>query len=96
MTIARGDFPVLVLAQNDACFPGISELVDELAQRDVRLITAGVWHDRSTNLPSPPGHPVIEPILRIQAFYRMANSLSVRLGLNPDSPPYLNKVTSTL
>jgi glucosamine--fructose-6-phosphate aminotransferase (isomerizing) len=96
VTIARGDFPVLVLAQNDACFPGISELVENLAQRDVRLITAGIRHDSAINLPSPEGHPVIEPILRIQGFYRMANALSVRLGLNPDSPPYLNKVTSTL
>lgn len=96
VTIARGDFPVLVLAQNDACFPGISELVENLAQRDVRLITAGIQHDRAINLPSPDGHAVIEPILRIQSFYRMANALSVRLGLNPDNPPYLNKVTSTL
>jgi glucosamine--fructose-6-phosphate aminotransferase (isomerizing) len=96
VTIARGDFPVLVLAQNDACFPGIAELVDRLAKRDVRLITAGIEHPDAINLPAPAGHPVIEPILRIQSFYRMANALSVRLGLNPDSPPYLNKVTSTL
>jgi glucosamine--fructose-6-phosphate aminotransferase (isomerizing) len=96
VTIARGNFPVLVLAQNDACFTGITELVDKLAQRDVRLITAGVRHDHAINLPSPEGHPVIEPILRIQSFYRMANALSVQLGLNPDNPPYLNKVTSTL
>jgi glucosamine--fructose-6-phosphate aminotransferase (isomerizing) len=44
VTIARGDFPVLVLAQNDACHAGISELVDDLARRDVKLITAGVQH----------------------------------------------------
>lgn len=96
VTIARGEFPVLVLAQNDACMPGMAELVDGLAQRGVKLITAGIRHDRAVNLPSPEGHPVIEPILRIQSFYRMANALSVRLGLDPDSPPYLNKVTSTL
>lgn len=96
VAIARGDFPVLVMAQNDACLPGISDLVDKLAQREVKLITAGIRHDRAVNLPSTKGHPVIEPILRIQSFYRMVNALSVRLGLNPDSPPYLNKVTSTL
>jgi glucosamine--fructose-6-phosphate aminotransferase (isomerizing) len=96
VTIARDDFPVLVLAQNDACLPGITRIVDGLAQRNVKLITAGLRHDRSINLPSPQGHPVIEPILRIQSFYRMANALSVRLGLDPDNPPYLRKVTSTL
>lgn len=96
VTIARSGFPVLVLAQNDACHAGISELVDDLARRDVKLITAGVQHKDAINLPAPAGHPVIEPILRIQGFYRMANELSVRLGLDPDNPPFLNKVTSTL
>jgi glucosamine--fructose-6-phosphate aminotransferase (isomerizing) len=96
VTIARGDFPVLVLAQNDACLPGISDLVDKLVQRDVKVITAGVRHDHAINLPATAGHPLIEPILRIQSFYRMANALSVRLGLDPDRPRYLNKVTSTL
>lgn len=96
VTIARDDFPVLALAQNDACLPGIGEIVDGLAQRGVRLITAGIRHERAINLPAPNAHPVIEPILRIQSFYRMANDLSVRLGLDPDNPPYLKKVTSTL
>jgi glucosamine--fructose-6-phosphate aminotransferase (isomerizing) len=39
---------------------------------------------------------VIEPLLRIQSFYRLANALSVHLGLDPDRPPYLSKVTATL
>lgn len=96
VTIARGDFPVLVLAQNDACRPGMASLVDRLAQRGVNLITAGLRHDRAVNLPSTEGHPVIEPLLLIQSFYRMANALSVRLGLDPDRPPYLSKITSTV
>lgn len=96
VTIARGDFPVLVLAQNDATLPGIAELVDQLAHREVKVITAGIRHDRAINLPSTEGHPVIEPILRIQSFYRMVNALSVRLGLDPDKPRYLGKVTATL
>jgi glucosamine--fructose-6-phosphate aminotransferase (isomerizing) len=41
-------------------------------------------------------HAVIEPILVIQSFYRMAAQLSVARGFNPDQPPHLNKVTSTL
>ena len=96
VTIAKGEFPILVLAQNDACKAGMAELVEELARRDVRLVTAGLQHKRAVNLPSPSGHPAIEPILRIQSFYRMANTLSVRLGLDPDSPPHLSKITSTL
>ena len=39
---------------------------------------------------------MIEPILMIQSFYRMANALSVARGYDPDSPPHLNKVTETV
>ena len=32
----------------------------------------------------------------IQSFYRLAAELSVARGLDPDHPPYLNKVTETV
>jgi glucosamine--fructose-6-phosphate aminotransferase (isomerizing) len=96
VTIARGDFPVLALAQNDASLPGMQELVKLLAGRKVRLATAGLQHPTAINLPAVSGHPVIEPLLRIQSFYRLANALSVHLGRDPDHPPHLNKVTATV
>lgn len=96
VTLARASFPILVLAQNDQTLPGVRDLVDKLAKRGITLITAGLSHDSAINLPSPTGHAVIEPMLRIQSFYRMANTLSLRLGLNPDCPPFLQKVTATV
>ena len=96
VTIAQTEFPVLLLAQNDQTLPGIQNLVGQLARRDVSLITAGVHHDEATNLITHPDHPVIEPMLRILSFYRMANQLSLQLGLNPDCPPFLQKVTATV
>lgn len=96
ITIARDNFPVLVLAQNDRTLPGVKQFVNNLVVRDVKLITAGVSHESAIELPTPAGHPAIEPMLRIQSFYRMANALSLRLGLDPDSPPFLQKVTSTV
>jgi glucosamine--fructose-6-phosphate aminotransferase (isomerizing) len=96
VTIAQTEFPVLVMAQNDQTFPGVKNLVGKLAQRGVSLITTGVHHDGAINLVTHPDHPGIEPMLRIQSFYRMANQLSLQLGLNPDSPPFLQKVTATV
>jgi glucosamine--fructose-6-phosphate aminotransferase (isomerizing) len=96
VTIAQTAFPVLVLAQNDQTLAGVQNLVGQLAQRDVSLITAGVHHDVAVNLPTYRDHPTIEPMLRILSFYRMANQLSLKLGLNPDCPPYLQKVTATV
>lgn len=96
ITIASRSFPLLVLAQDDKTKPGLEHLLASLADRDVSLITAGIEHERAINLPTPAGHPAIEPMLRILSFYRMANDLSLRLGLDPDSPPHLQKVTATV
>jgi glucosamine--fructose-6-phosphate aminotransferase (isomerizing) len=47
-------------------------------------------------LPTVAAHPVIEPLLAIQSFYRAANALALARGLDPDRPPHLNKITETL
>lgn len=96
VTIARDAFPALVLAQDDATRPGLESLVTDLADRGLDMICAGVSHPAATVLPTPTAHPAIEPLLRIQSFYRMANNLSLALGQNPDRPPYLSKVTTTV
>ena len=40
--------------------------------------------------------PLTTPILAIASFYRLANSLALARGRDPDRPPHLNKVTKTL
>jgi glucosamine--fructose-6-phosphate aminotransferase (isomerizing) len=47
-------------------------------------------------LPTVATHPVVEPILAIESFYRMANALAIARGHDPDDPPHLRKVTETL
>ena len=47
-------------------------------------------------LPSPPAHPVLEPVIFVQSFYRMVNQLALARGRDPDHPPYLGKVTETV
>lgn len=96
IAIADENFPILVYAQNDKTRPGIDALLDTLAARGTKLITAGATQAGAINLPTPDTHPAIEPMLRIQSFYRMANELSLALGLNPDTPPNLKKVTATV
>ncbi|WP_224784765.1 SIS domain-containing protein [Marinihelvus fidelis] len=96
VTIARDAFPMLVMAQDDATAPGVRDLVAELSGRDLTLMTAGVTAPGAIELPTPSAHPVIEPLLRIQSFYRLANQLSLALGQDPDNPPFLRKVTATV
>jgi glucosamine--fructose-6-phosphate aminotransferase (isomerizing) len=96
IAIADQNFPMLLYAQSDPTKAGVEALVRTLVARGGRIITAGTSIIGATDLPTPRGHAAIEPMLRIQSFYRMANDLSVALGRDPDAPPHLNKITATV
>jgi glucosamine--fructose-6-phosphate aminotransferase (isomerizing) len=89
-------FPALVLAQHDDTLDGVATLAAELVARDVQVLAAGVGGRGIVELPTIAGHPVIEPLLLAQSFYRLANALAVARGHDPDRPPHLRKVTRTL
>ena len=96
MALVRAGFPVLMLSQDDETRSGIEQLAADFAARGAKVLLAGARARGATSLPSVVAHPVIEPILCIQSFYRMANDLSLARGLDPDRPPHLNKVTETV
>ncbi len=96
MALVRTGFPVLMFTQSDDTRAGIAELAGEFAARGARVLLAGAEAHGSVSLPTVHAHPVIEPLLAIQSFYRAANALALARGLNPDSPPHLRKVTETL
>lgn len=96
MALVKTGFPVLVFAQNDESRGSVNEMATSLAARDADVLLVGAGEVGAGVLPALAAHPVIEPILMIQSFYRMANALSVARGYNPDSPPHLNKVTETV
>lgn len=94
MAIVGQGFPVVCLAGSDKAGDDVREVAAIFAERGANLSLADVFG--TGNLPAVRAHPVIEPILMIQSFYRMVNALSVARGLNPDTPPFLNKVTRTI
>jgi glucosamine--fructose-6-phosphate aminotransferase (isomerizing) len=97
MALVHAGFPLLMFTQNDESRAGVEQLAGELAAQRADVLLAGASVAHTTELPTPPGaHPVIEPLLFVQSFYRMANALSVARGRNPDEPPHLNKVTETI
>nr|WP_243846272.1 SIS domain-containing protein [Rhizomicrobium palustre] len=96
MALAKDGFPALVLSQNDETRAGMLELMEALSQSGAEILLSGFADPRATVLPSLEAHPVLQPILFLQSFYRLAEALSRAKGLNPDSPPLLNKVTETL
>ena len=101
MALARPDFPVLVFPPFDAAAAGTDTIIGAFAERGAPILLAGsgpAWsaHGSAKTLPVRKSlHPVTAPIVLIQSFYRMANALALRRGLDPDNPPLLRKVTET-
>ena len=98
MAIINDGFPILAFATSDTAGDGVREAAQEFAARGAKVLLANPAGAIATtqHLPALLSHPALEPILQIQSFYRLANSLSVARGLDPDSPPHLNKVTKTV
>lgn len=96
MALVRPGFPVLVFSQNDEARAGLEVLAAELVAREADVMIAGFRCQGALHLPAETAHPVIEPMLIAQTFYRMANALSLARGFDPDRPPNLRKVTETV
>jgi glucosamine--fructose-6-phosphate aminotransferase (isomerizing) len=96
MALVREGFPVFMFTQHDDTLGGIADLAAEFAARGAKVLLAGAQAKGATSLPAVAAHPVIEPLLAIQSFYRLANALALARGLDPDRPPHLNKVTETV
>jgi glutamine---fructose-6-phosphate transaminase (isomerizing) len=93
MALVGPAFPVLAFATSDAAGDDVRAVVRDFRARGahVQIVDA-----TGTGAALPAAHPALEPIIQIQGFYRMVNALSLARGFNPDTPPHLNKVTSTL
>ena len=96
MALVKDGFPALVFAQNDESRASVDAMAQGLSERGADVLLAAPGETVVATLPTVSSHPVLEPILMIQSFYRMANALSVARGYDPDSPPHLNKVTETV
>jgi glucosamine--fructose-6-phosphate aminotransferase (isomerizing) len=97
MALVKAGFPVMMLSQHDETLHDVDQLASDFAARGAEVILAGDGGaGRVLRLPTLASHPALEPILLIQSFYRLANSVAVARGCDPDRPPHLNKVTETV
>jgi glutamine---fructose-6-phosphate transaminase (isomerizing) len=96
MALIDAGFPVLMFSQSDETRAGVELLAQEFVDRGANVLLAGARATGAVPLATIEAHPVIEPLLTIQSFYRMASDLSIARGFNPDAPPHLLKVTETL
>jgi glucosamine--fructose-6-phosphate aminotransferase (isomerizing) len=86
--------PVLVLRQNDAAAVAVDELVRDLRDANETVFSAG---GPMGDLPwIGDDHPVTDPVAMLLPAYATIEMAARRLGLDPDNPPHLSKVTRTL
>ncbi|MGE4062653.1 MAG: SIS domain-containing protein [Rhodospirillaceae bacterium] len=96
--IVRDGLPVLMLAPPDQAGPEVIALAERFAQRGAEVLCAGLEISANgvTALPVPGGLGALAPIVWLPSFYASVVELSLARGLDPDRPPYLNKVTRTV
>ncbi len=97
MALVGAGFPVLALGQADETLDGTLATVREFRQRGADVWTAMPGDESEGALPIVDApHPLVAPLLHVQAFYRAVNTLALERGHHPDMPPHLNKVTETV
>jgi glucosamine--fructose-6-phosphate aminotransferase (isomerizing) len=91
MRIVDEGFPVLAFATSDEAGADVAATAREMSAHGAVTLIAGEGGD----LPIVSGHSALQPIAMLATFYRMAEQLSLSLGMDPDAPPGLAKVTRT-
>ncbi len=86
---------MLALAQADGTLEDVRVVVGDLAARGAQVLIAGAEGTGGRALPFVPAEAELQPMLHIQAFYRMVITLALARGRDPDRPAHLSKVTET-
>lgn len=95
--IVQARFPVLALAVEDAAQAGVVQTAERLAAQGADVFVTGATAQGCVTLPSVGGlHPLVAPLVLAVGFYGFVEALARRRGFDPDTPPYLRKVTETV
>ncbi|PYE52777.1 SIS domain-containing protein [Deinococcus yavapaiensis] len=96
--VIEAGFPVVAFQSRDAAAPLTLAAYEQLIEKGAELLLIGddVPLPSPVRLVTPPsGHPLTDPLASVLALYFFAAHLALARGLDPDSPPSLQKVTLT-
>ncbi len=96
MALINKDFPVLALCARDSAYQSCVESSQKLAQygASVFITAKDVKNSKALDFVAT-GHPLTDALCLVVPFYVFVESYARKLGLNPDKPPLLHKVTQT-
>jgi glucosamine--fructose-6-phosphate aminotransferase (isomerizing) len=96
--LVMSGFPVIAFLPSDAAREGMLATLAQLADAGAAVITIeadgadGADHLAAAKVEAT----LLEPVVMIHRFYRLAEALALRLGRDPDRPRNLRKVTETV
>lgn len=94
VALVSTEYPILMFVPNDEGAEGLRRLGTNLAGKGAALFVADA--NGEGTLPTlPPDHPETDAVCQIQSFYAMMLGVAERLGIDPDRPRHLQKVTRT-
>ena len=92
-------YPILMFVPNDAAADGLRRLAADLTGKGAALFLADPGNNGAPAAGRLPvlasDHPETDALCQIQSFYAMMVELADRLGIDPDRPRHLQKVTRT-
>jgi glutamine---fructose-6-phosphate transaminase (isomerizing) len=97
MALVDAGYPMLVFAPRGPAQAGLIALAAEMRGRGADVLLAAPEHvaERQLTLAST-GNEELDPIAAVQSFYLLVEAVARARGRDPDRPPHLNKVTSTV
>ena len=97
MALVDAGYPMLVFAPHGPAQAGLIALADQMRGRGAKVLLAAPEDVASRQLTlASAGCDDLDPIAAVQSFYLLVEAVARARGRNPDQPPHLNKVTSTL
>lgn len=101
LALVAPGFPVLAIGAADPTAEGLRDVIRALQHHGARVAGAAASEmlleatDVPLALPSAP-HAALDPLVAVQAAYRLVHDVAVARGFDPDTPRHITKVTRTL
>ena len=96
IALARSRFAALVFATEDESGASILDAANSMSQAGADVFVAGAEFGRNQLPTAKAPHPLLAPVCQAVSFYRFAEALARWMGVNPDDPPNIKKVTRTV
>lgn len=91
------DYTILIFATSGPIMTDLLRLAEDYKARGANVILAAPSYVKDKDLEIVSSKiPELEILTAIQSFYLAISDLSLKRGLNPDTPKFLNKITTTL